>query len=258
MADSPVLLAKPWSGEDPAGWWMSEKLDGVRAVWDGKGFTSRNGNAFHAPEWFRKAMPKIPLDGELYLGRGRFEDTVSIVRAHDAGDRWNAIRFHAFDLYPTSEIVAGLPFETRINLLWLEHLTEAWKPVSHVACAGVEHLTRCVDLVVEGGGEGIMLRAPGSLYERRRSATLLKVKRFLDCEVTVTGHVPGKGKHAGRLGAVDCVTVDGVPFQVGTGFSDAQRAAPPAVGARITVRYQELTKAGVPRFPVFVTERNYE
>ena len=203
-------------------------------------------------------MPAIPLDGELYLGRGRFEDTVSIVRAHDAGDRWKAIRFHAFDLYPTSETVAELPFETRINLLWLEHLTEAWLPVTHVRCGGLANLTLCVDRVVGAGGEGIMLRAPGSLYERRRSSTLLKVKRFLDCEAEVTGHVPGKGKHAGRLGALDCVTDTGAVFQVGTGFSDAQREAPPAVGARITVRYQELTRAGVPRFPVFVAERNYE
>ena len=97
-----------------------------------------------------------------------------------------------------------------------------------------------------------MLRKPGSAYVRGRSETLLKVKSFVDTEARVTGHVAGAGKHAGRLGALQAVLADGTPFKVGTGFSDAQREDPPAVGAIITVRYQELTRAGVPRFPVFV------
>lgn len=257
-----VLLAKPWEGQDPTGWWMSEKLDGVRAIWRGGELWSRNGNRFHAPEWFRAAMPLFPLDGELYLGRGQFEDTVSIVRSHNAGDRWETIRFYAFDLYPT-EPRHDLPFEQRVEIV--RHTRDffggeapCWEYVPHVRCEGLEHLTVCVDRIVAGGGEGIMLRAPGSLYERKRSSTLLKAKRFLDAEATVTGHVPGKGKHAGRLGALACVTDAGVPFEIGTGFSDAQRETPPPIGARVTVRYQELTEAGVPRFPVFVTARDYE
>lgn len=42
-----ILLAHKWEPDhDPTGWWMSEKLDGVRAYWDGEAFVSRRGNQF--------------------------------------------------------------------------------------------------------------------------------------------------------------------------------------------------------------------
>lgn len=254
-----VLLAKPWAGQDPTGWWMSEKLDGVRAVWQGGVFRSRNGNVFHAPESFRAQMPPYALDGELFIARGEFQATVSIVRTQQEDKGWNRIRFHIFDLYPANPTgnVAAMDFETRQS--WLSQILNG--PTVHVPqvrCEGAAHLTAFVDTVVAGGGEGAMLRAPGSLYELKRSATLLKVKRFHDIEARVTGHVPGKGKHTGRLGALSCVAPNGAAFEVGTGFTDAQREAPPTVGASVTVRYQELTKDGVPRFPVFITARDYE
>jgi DNA ligase-1 len=264
-----VLLAKPWDAEkhDPSGWWMSEKLDGVRAIWfpdrmtgDSPGqFLSRNMKVFYAPEWFKKLMPNHRLDGELFVGRGAFQDTVSVVRSHeDKG--WKNVAFHAFDFYPTD--VQLTEFEDRIDALRdvvalakTKHLTF----VEQVECKGHAHLTAFVDRIVGLGGEGAMLRKPRSLYEKKRSSTLLKVKRFFDLEAEVVGHVPGKGKHLGRLGALDCVIAGTkVSFQVGTGFSDAEREAPPKVGARVTVRYQEKTRDGIPRFPVYVVDRDYE
>ncbi len=255
-----VLLAKPWTGQDPAGWWMSEKLDGVRAVWNGTAFYSRNGNVFRAPEWFAKLMPNASLDGELFIGRGEFQSTVSIVRTQSEDKGWNRIRFHAFDLYPDKPKIAAATFEQRQKAL-AAIVAGHGSPLVHVyqaLCQGAAHLTAFVDGVVAGGGEGAMLRAPGSLYEQRRSATLLKVKRFHDIEARVTAHVAGKGKHVGRLGALSCLAPNGAAFEVGTGFTDAQRAAPPLVGATVTVRYQELTKDGIPRFPVFIAARDYE
>ena len=103
-----------------------------------------------------------------------------------------------------------------------------------------------------------MLRRPGSFYESGRSHTLLKVKSFHDAEALVVAHLPGAGKHAGRLGALECTMPDGTQFSVGTGFSDAERSAPPPLGARITYRYQELSKDGVPRFPSFVGVREID
>jgi DNA ligase-1 len=100
-----------------------------------------------------------------------------------------------------------------------------------------------------------MLRQPGSQYEVGRSSTLLKLKRFHDAEGRVVEHLPGKGRHAGRLGAVVVELPDGKTFSVGTGFSDAQRRNPPAIGSTITYRFQELTDRGVPRFPSFVRLR---
>jgi DNA ligase-1 len=100
-----------------------------------------------------------------------------------------------------------------------------------------------------------MLRQPGSKYEAGRSATLLKVKSFRDAEAIVIGHLDGAGKHKGRLGALQVRLPSGVEFSVGTGFSDKERGSPPAVGTTVTFRYQELSEAGVPRFPSYVGAR---
>lgn len=260
-----VLLAKPYDGRDPTGWWMSEKLDGVRAVWRDGELRSRNGNVFYPPFWWRDTMPPwIALDGELFMGRGRFQDTVSIVRQHAAGEAWRDVKFVAFDL-PDNPWV----FELRQEALRSVDVKAASPYLASLLqhqCTGAADLKAYADYVHALGGEGVMLREPGSLYERKRSSTLLKVKRFHDLEAVVTGHVPGKGKHAGRMGALSCVFFategaakeEGIRFEVGTGFTDAQRAAPPPVGSIITVRYQELTRDGVPRFPVYVGPRDYE
>lgn len=244
---------------------MSEKLDGVRAIWnpERRVFLSRNEKEFFAPEWFKKLMPMQFLDGELFVGRKKFDKTVSIVRSHSK-EGWEKVRFHVFDMYP----VDGGPehdFEFRQKAVrrHLDSTRERFGDISCVwaqqtQCGGLVHLTHLANKIADLGGEGVMLRQPGSLYEKKRSGTLLKVKRFLDSEAEVVGHVPGRGKHLGRLGALDCRLEDGTLFQVGTGFSDREREKPPKIGSKITVRYQELTKDGVPRFPVFVTERDYE
>src|SRR5436305_12152094 len=93
-----LLLAQSWTNDiDLAGWWMSEKLDGVRAYWDGRQFLSRQGNLFHAPDWFVAGLPAVPLDGELWLGRKRFQRAVSIVRRQDQSELWREIAFVVFD-----------------------------------------------------------------------------------------------------------------------------------------------------------------
>jgi DNA ligase-1 len=84
----------------------------------------------------------------------------------------------------------------------------------------------------------------------------LKVKTFHDAEATVIGHEPGKGRHAGRLGALTVRLPNGKEFSVGTGFSDKERQTPPSVGSLITFRYQELSDAGIPRFPSYVGLRS--
>lgn len=262
MTFRPLLLAKKWNPErnDPTGWWMSDKLDGIRAYWDGVGtLWSRLGNPFtKAPAKYLELLPRgVPLDGELYLGPGRFEDTVRAVKG-SAG--WSKLRYVAFD----APMGAGphpldwLEFETRIA-----HAAAAWHDFAgQELCNGREHLEQRLAQAQAEGLEGVMLRAPRSLYEGNRSSTLLKVKTFQDAEAVVLKVVPGKGKHAGRMGALVCQW-PGRPemFEVGTGFSDVQRARGDRawVGKRITIRYQELTPGrGVPRFPSFVAVRDYE
>jgi DNA ligase-1 len=252
----PVLLAHKWSNEDPAGWWISEKLDGVRAWWDGEKFLSRLGNVFHAPEWFIKLMPKdIVLDGELWAGRGKFQNVVSTVRKHIPIDaEWQNVVYVVFDAPNHTGT-----FEERIECL-SSLITNCPKHLSileQIECTGIEHLATFLKEVQNQNGEGAMLRQPKSLYEEGRSRTLLKVKTFFDDEAIVIQHLPGLGKHKGRLGALQVKWKD-VTFKVGTGLIDKERDNPPPVGSKITFRYQELSNKGVPRFPSFISVRDYE
>jgi DNA ligase-1 len=232
---------------------MSEKLDGIRAYWDGEWFVSRLGNKFYAPEWFTRDLPADTLDGELWVGRKKFQRTTSIVRSGAGGSEWKELTYVVFDA-PNAK--GG--FEDRIAhaqkvIARAEAPHARWH--EHVRCEGIAHLKEELARVEALGGEGLMLRRPGSKYEVGRSQSLLKVKTFHDAEARVIGHAPGTGKHKGRLGALVVELADGTKFNVGTGFSDAERESPPALGAIITFRYQELSDDGVPRFPSWVGER---
>jgi DNA ligase-1 len=250
----PLLLAHPWENDvDLTDWWMSEKLDGVRAYWDGKRFWSRLGNEFFAPDWFTAGLPDFPLDGELFGGRKRFQRTVSVVRRQDKSQDWKELLFVVFDA-PSVDAA----FEQRLEHCrkWVDDTKPGyarWHP--HERCQGTAHLRAELERVEGLGGEGLMLRQPGSRYEVGRSHTLLKVKSFKDDEAVVIGHVAGAGRHKGRLGALEVELRNGKRFSVGTGFSDAERASPPALGTIITFRYQELSNDGVPRFPSYIGVR---
>jgi DNA ligase-1 len=258
----PCLLAHKWEGEDPTGYWMSEKLDGVRAWWDGTQFISRLGNTYHAPEWFRALLPNVFLDGELWVGRKQFQKTISAVRKLVPTDsEWLDVIYVMFD----APKVPG-SFEDRqkyLTSLFPILRIQGGEGVGQVVvaeqikCTGVEHLRTLLRTVEALGAEGLMLREAGSLYEDGRSKTCLKVKTFFDAEAVVVGYTDGRGKHKGRVGALE-VDWNGVKFEVGTGLSDAERKAPPAIGSLITFRYQELTDGGTPRFPSFLAIRNYE
>ncbi len=248
-----LLLAHTWETHvDLTGWWMSEKLDGVRAYWDGTRFISRLGNVFFAPPWFTEVLPKTPLDGELFGGRKNFQRTVGIVKRADGGPLWKELQYWVFDA-PSH----GGTFEERVE--WLKSNLEG--RADHVVVLAQQRTTDMAHVreelrrVESLGGEGLMMRRPGSRYEGTRSMTLLKLKSFFDAEAKVIEHLPGAGRHKGRLGALSCELPDGTKFSVGTGFSDAEREDPPPVGSVITFRYQELSNAGVPRFPSYVGVR---
>lgn len=242
-----VLLAKSWAGSDPTGWWISEKLDGVRAVWDGYSLTTRTGQPIHAPQWWLESLPAFSLDGELWIGRGKFQQTVSVARSHNAGDAWRSVRFAVFDA-PSS---AGV-FEDRQSVLAACLPAGVAFVVTQTKCDGRAHLLEQLASVEAMGGEGLMLRKPGSMYEPKRSATLLKVKTFADAEATVIGYEAGTGRNRLTIGALVARMQDGKTFRVSSGLSDAMRQTPPAIGTVFTYQYQELTTAGVPRFPSFL------
>ncbi|CAD7941783.1 unnamed protein product [Amoebophrya sp. A25] len=274
--DIAVLLAQTWEpGKiDVAGWWVSEKLDGVRAVWKNGSFYSRAGNPFNAPAWFTQDMPKDRvLDGELFLDRGKFQKCVGVVKKQIPIDaEWQLLRFCVFDIIEDS---ASKPFEARMAeaqkllqgkkyAIW--HKQERLPRASSMGTSStpdgsgaVAKTIAAVERLLKGveakGGEGLMLREPGSGYEKKRSNTLLKVKSFFDLDCIVTKIEKGTGKYKDCMGALHCKDKNGSTFKVGTGFTDNQRQAPPTVGAIITVKYQEKTNDGKPRFPVFLRVR---
>jgi DNA ligase-1 len=253
----PVLLAHSYADQqppiDPTGWWLSEKLDGVRAWWDGARFVSRLGNPYLAPDWFTAGLPAFPLDGELFLARKQFQRCVAIVRRQDRGEAWREVRFVVFD---APGIDAA--FEQRLDHCrsWFEREKPPFAVFHpHQPCLGADHLKAELTRIEALGGEGLMLRQPGSRYIAGRSTSLLKVKSFLDTEARVIGHTKGAGRHSGRVGALEVELRDGTRFSVGTGLSDAERADPPPIGTIIIVRYQELSTDGVPRFPSYIATR---
>ena len=250
----PLLLANVWNPSiDPTGWWMSEKYDGLRGYWDGRKLWTRQGNLIHAPDYFVAELPRdIALDGELWIGHGKFEETISIVRSETPDDRWKGVRFMVFDAPQ-----AKGTFEERMQFLrvTLPEVNRFVRVVAQQRCQGATQLLAERDRVVRLGGEGLMLRQPESAYEPGRSPTLLKVKPYDDAEATVIAHEPGKGKYAGKLGALRVRTDDGREFSIGSGFTDTERESPPPVGTVITYRFRGLTAKGLPRFPGYLRVR---
>lgn len=242
-------------GINLSAYWVSEKLDGVRGYWDGRQLLTRGGTVIRAPAWFTEGWPAEPLDGELWAGRATFEATVSIVRQQVPDDNaWRKIRFMVFDL-PAHP---GL-FNDRLTRYrrLVSSMAKPW--VKAVPQARVQNHAALRSLLAEvenDGGEGLMLHRGEALYQATRSDDLLKVKTHEDAEARVIGHVPGRGKHSGRMGALWVQTADGRRFRIGSGFSDAQRQHPPPVGVWVTYRYRGLHDSGLPRFATFLRVRS--
>jgi DNA ligase-1 len=109
-----------------------------------------------------------------------------------------------------------------------------------------------MDEICGGKGEGVMLKDPNSEYERKRSFSLLKVKRFEDAEAEVIGHARGEGRCFTMCGALMMREKDGTEFKIGSGLSDAMRRKPPKKGSIVTFKFQGRSNAGKPRFPIFL------
>ena len=256
----PLMLANVYSPSVAlADYWVSEKYDGVRGYWDGQKLLTRGGQTINAPAWFTANWPKSPMDGELWAGRGRFQQAVSTVRQQSPDDAaWRSIRFMVFDLPaepgPFTERLSTLNnVVAKLAVPWVQAVAQS-KVASHAA------LQSQLKQITKAGAEGLMLHRGSSLYKGVRNDDLLKVKTHDDAEAKVIAHIPGKGKYAGQMGAllVEIPAADGKAakrFKLGTGFTDAQRANPPAVGSQVTYRYRGLNDSGLPRFASFMRIR---
>ena len=220
--------------EPPINWWASEKWDGIRALWDGEKIISRGSGVgkpkvyTYVPEWFKMTMPPgIPLDGEIWIGRGLFQKTsrLSTIKPGKsytkeqieniwAGTQDPPVLFKVFDV-PNS----NFPFEQRMKFLqtvvkdrkecWdkLEYNNKKTFPIQFTEQVKIKNMEQLVNLytkLTSEGAEGIMLRAPGSPYELRRSKYMLKYKIKEDAECILREYILGDGRLKGLLGSLKC------------------------------------------------------
>ena len=236
---------------DPAPYLVSEKYDGVRGHWDGSILRFRSGRVVPAPAWFTGRLPRAPLDGELWLGRGRFDELSGIVRkAVPVDAEWRQVRYMVFELPGATGTFAERA--TRIRELAAQATWPQLVAVEQAPIADRDALHRRLAATVAQGGEGLVLHLASAGYRPGRSDVTMKLKPELDTEAVVVAHHPGQGRYTGQLGALEVRAPDGRQFVIGSGFSDAQRRDPPAVGSVVTYRYRDLTSTGLPRFASFL------
>jgi DNA ligase-1 len=247
-----VMLATKWKpADDPTGWWASEKYDGLRALWDGKKFVTRYGNTFRAPAWFTADLPGKKLDGELWAGRGNFQQASSVVRSHAAGDRWKGITFMVFDA-PSSN-----PFEARqaeLQKMFARNKEHA-KLVKQTKVRNNAHLMQMLKAAEKKGGEGVMLRQPGSPWRVGRWPWIAKVKSLATDEARVVGYTKGKGSFTGMVGALIVAMKDGKEFKISSGLDYSDRMKPPPKGAMVEYAYQGKSDRGIPKLARYMRVR---
>jgi len=232
---------------------MSEKLDGVRAYWDGKRLISRSGKEFAVPVWFVKDFPPFEIDGELWTKRGDFERIISIVNRQTSHKGWKNISYQIFEL-PHQK--GGLLMRLKVLEKWLEkNPNEFIKIISQEICNGSTHLKKVLDDIDRKGAEGLVVREPDAPYIGKRTSKALKVKKFKDDECVVIGYTNGHGKFEGLVGALVCEWREKT-LKIGSGLSFEERKNPPLLGSEITFKYNGFTKYGNPKFPVFLRVRN--
>lgn len=259
---------------------MSEKLDGVRALWNGKQLITRNGRVINAPTCFTKDFPPFMLDGELWIGRGEFEKILALVQkdcthcpCHSPNtdkhqSLWDKVGYYVFDvpacgLESSQKAPKPCTLFERLSVLESYLSSKAGKatritPIKHQPITSEKELFAHLRDLSKQGAEGLVLRKINAPYEQTRSTNALKLKLYEDTECKVIAHHKGKGKYASKLGSLTCeqeITANGAKrtlhFKIGSGFSDKERDDPPPIGSVITYKFYGYTKNGVPRFATF-------
>ncbi len=237
---------------DISQYYVSEKLDGVRAYWDGKFLWSRQGILIQAPKSLISELPVVPLDGELWLGRGRFEDISALIQRNDPSHRsWNHVSFAVFDI-PYLTGTFSERYTALKHLLISPPVPSLIYPVFAIRQTSIRTETELFDLlddVIAEGGEGLMLHKKNNTYQFGRTSNLLKLKPENILRTKVVSYKPGNGKYKGLVGSLRVISTSGSEFYVGSGLTDKMRKNPPAIDSEICVVHTGYTANGKPRFP---------
>jgi len=243
--------------DDISQYWISEKLDGIRGYWNGKQLLTRQGNIIHNPKWFTQHWPTNVMDGELWIARGQFQATLSCVRKTNIDENcWRNVRFMIFDLPKHTGT-----FSERIKAmkeLTGKTMSAHLNMITQFKLKSTNQLDNTLSNIIAKQGEGLMIHRESAYYHVGRTTNIMKLKMHQDAEATVIGYIGGKGKYQGMLGALKVKTTTGIVFKIGSGFSDDERANPPAIGSIITYKYNGKTQADIPRFARFFRIKNSE
>lgn len=265
----PVQLANVYSNTLFAqDFLISEKYDGVRAIWKDGQLQTRNGNPIHAPQWFIRSLPNMWLDGELWSKRQDFEFISSTVSKNiPIDEQWEKLTYMVFDA-PNSTETFQQRAERYTQLLHDANISYI-KPVVQHRVKNNAELSALLESYVDAGSEGVILHRANAMFGRGRTNNVLKLKPYMDAEAIVLAHLPGKGKYTGMMGALkvqlkkqsiafDSNAARTVVFKIGTGFTDDERKSPPKIGDTITFKYHGLSKNNIPRFASFLRVRKEE
>ena len=262
-----LLRLSEFKDQNVSGWLASEKLDGVRAYWDGENLLSRQGKKLNAPLSFTKNFPKFALDGELYAKELKFEEIQATVMDKLPDEKaWSRLKFHIFDV---PEASGGLLTRLEILAKFLKNEpNQNLIIIKQIKMRDNAQFLKFAEEIIAKGGEGAVVREPNAPYERKRSKNALKFKKFKDAECEVTAINKGSGKYANFAGSLTCKALggkddkekagepkEGTIFKIGSGLSDENRQKPPKIGSIITYKFQNLTANGKPRFPIFLRVR---
>ena len=244
------MLAHKWEErkryiQEP--FYVQPKLDGVRILVSNKGGISRTGKIVKGTEhWGKNLKDGEFLDGECYIHGMSFEDITSAFKTCP-----ETLKFHVFDYYDVNR--PHLAFSERVK----------WVTVDTKLVNSKDNIMNAHKTFVNQGYEGIMIRNTHGTYEPgKRSNNLLKFKTFETEEFKIVGMHEGTGRDEGTP-VWECETENGETFSVRPeGNMENRRKAfgnsKKIIGKMLTVRFQNLTSAGVPRFPIGIAIRDYE
>ncbi len=244
------------------GYLMSEKLDGVRGIWEAGKFKTRQDNPIHTPSYFTYNFPSFKLDGELWIARAKFDEVSALIRSDSLDSSlWKSVTYNVFDVPNACEEFKLTPCTLSNRLKVLERYLQQnpnpyIKIIKQIPIKDQEHLKEFYKDIIFNKGEGVVIRKDFAPYEKGRSKNALKLKPYEDAECKVIAYTEGKGKFQGKIGALLCQMPNDRVIKIGSGLKDKDRENPPKIGSIVTYKFNGLTKNSLPRFPVFLHIRD--
>lgn len=244
------------------GYLMSEKLDGIRGIWEAGKFKTRQDNPIHTPSYFTYNFPSFKLDGELWIARAKFDEVSALTRSDNLDSSlWKSVTYNVFDVPNACEEfkLAPCTLSNRLKVLerYLQQNPNPYiKIIKQIPIKDQEHLKEFYKDIIFSKGEGVVIRKDLAPYEKGRSKNALKLKPYEDAECKVIAYTEGKGKFQDKIGALLCQMPDDRVIKIGSGLKDKDRENPPKIGSIVTYKFNGLTKNSLPRFPVFLHIRD--